>query len=165
MDCERINQMLSAYRDGELRMWNVRKVKRHLSSCRRCHEDYNEIVSVRQLLRSLPGPPASPAFWANTFLQIRASRRSPTLRTFYRTHQQTALGLSIVMLILGSLVLAPRKVDHALQQPPVIEPYVFVSLHASIRNEQPLADSGSLRYTIADLGHLDWDNDDVSRAD
>jgi hypothetical protein len=121
---------------------------------------------MRQLLRTMPDPSPTPAFWPGLFLRVRERRPSPKIRSLYdRAHQQTALGISIVLIILGSLVLAPHKVDDALQQTPAIHPYLLISLHAYMRNDQPLADSGSLQYTMATFGHLDLKNDDAARSD
>jgi len=165
LDCEQINQMLSAYRDGELKKRDMRRVTSHLSVCMRCNEDFTEIVRVREVIRSIPDPLPTSTFWPNMFLQIREGSPSPKIRSFYRAYQHTAWGLSIVLLVFWTLMLAPRKVDDARQQLPVMHPYALISLYASMRNDQPLADSGSLRYAIADRGRSDWDNDDAGRAD
>ena len=165
MDCERINELLSAYCDGALSLLRRRRVETHLRVCRRCREDVRELRAMRQLLRMLPQPEPSPAFWAGVQVSVRAIQRSAFKVIVRRTQPQLVWGLSFALVALAGLMLGPRKVDNGSMQMAVIDPNELISLHAALRNDQPLADSGSLRYVIAQPDGVERSNDPPAASD
>lgn len=61
--CERIREFLSPYMDGELDDKRARSLEEHLSRCRQCAEELEEMVRQEQLLKSvfhLPPPIKGP---------------------------------------------------------------------------------------------------------
>lgn len=59
MNCRRIQSALSAYIDGELTGEEMLLIRRHLSDCEFCSDEYNSLQVVKKLLGSLETVDAS----------------------------------------------------------------------------------------------------------
>lgn len=53
MNCRRVNSLMSAYIDGELAGVEMLAIKRHLSACSACREEFESIRSVKRLMSTM----------------------------------------------------------------------------------------------------------------
>ncbi|MCD6416743.1 MAG: zf-HC2 domain-containing protein, partial [Planctomycetes bacterium] len=78
MDCNLIQEKLSAYLDGELDAEGASGVQRHLEVCARCARELAELERLADVLDSLDGMAAAPDFAS----KVRAMAASaPEART------------------------------------------------------------------------------------
>lgn len=151
MDCESINNQLSAYMDGELSPRQAAKVQRHVANCPRCREDLSELQSVRALLSNATHAQPSPGFWTDTLQHIRSVTERPPARrpgAFWLPARATA---ALAVFTVACMVLSQVSRREAPPAPRTIDPAQLVSLHADLRTDLPLADSGSMRYIFTDM--------------
>src|SRR5207248_9189018 len=131
--------------EGELKTRASRKVELHVRRCRRCNDDLRELQTLRLLLRNSSQPLPSPALWRRTFLAIRnLNRRSKILTRQSGIH--TGLATVCCVVILTYLLMVPSEVNNTPPPSPTFDPATLVSMHADLRSDLPLADSGAMRY-------------------
>lgn len=53
MNCRQVSALISAYMDGELAGVEMLAIKRHLSLCQACNEEYESIRSVKRMMSRL----------------------------------------------------------------------------------------------------------------
>jgi anti-sigma factor RsiW len=151
MNCEYFNNKLSAYLDGELSNRESQRVRAHVCNCRRCWEDLRELEQLRVLLRNTCTITPESNFWTDVLRAIRLekpSRKTLRLRTMHRPSLGFALAGFVAAVLL--FVLVPRPSVRNAVQTRIVEPITLVSLHADVRNDLPLADSGSMRYVFTE---------------
>ncbi len=149
MECERCNDHLSAYADDALSGRERRQVRSHLETCRRCREDLAEIRTLSALLRATPDPEPSPSFWAETYSTVRKRGAAPP-RPAPLLHGGFGWGVALASVFVFLLMMPPRRINRAPIPPTPVAPAELISLHARLRSDQPLADSGSIHYALAD---------------
>ena len=151
MDCENINNLLSALIDKELSPREARRVRAHVAHCIRCAEDLTELEGVRRLLRNAPSSQPSPGFWADTLQNLRrlSSRNARHNRHIFRVPARAAAALAVVAL--GCALLSQGSLREPTVRTNTIDPAQLVLLHADLRTDLPLADSGSMRYVFTDM--------------
>jgi anti-sigma factor RsiW len=68
---------LSKYFDGELDVAESAVVEEHLKGCPRCHEAYEQLVSISEKLNVLPAAEPSPYFASRVKRAAAEARRAP----------------------------------------------------------------------------------------
>lgn len=71
MNCQQIARWLSASQDGELSQDLELKVRRHLSGCSACREEWNGLQQVVRSLRLVPPPAIDPFFSARVMAGLK----------------------------------------------------------------------------------------------
>ena len=150
MDCESINSKLGAYLDGELATRSARQVEMHMRQCRRCKDDLGELQNLRLLLRNSRHAPPSPAFWSTFYLAVRNLSPNRNIRLIRQIGMHTGLATVFCLVIVTYLLVVPSRISHTPPPSPTIEPAILVSMHADLRTDLPLADSGAMRYIFTD---------------
>ncbi len=168
MECERYNEKLSALCDGALSHADSERVRAHLDSCRRCTEDLAELKALKALLRGLPQPEPRTAFWADTHRKVRlhaASGARPARRLF-APRMHIGWGIAAAAIFVVGILAAPRRIDQTpLPREPAIHVAALVSLHANLRADRPLEDTGSLRFYAAEATAADLADDNKLDVD
>ena len=160
MECERNNQKLSELLDGQLSNHEKDRVLDHIKCCRRCAEDYQELKSVRLILRNLPADQANPVFWGGVYSRIHEiSRQRQRKSIFPWAAPHLAWGTACAVLFIMLMSLAPSTLNQAFMPTPTINPDALISLHASTRITQPLADPGTLRSIYTQANANEWTDD------
>lgn len=54
MDCEKIQEFISLYVDGELEQDKICELENHIESCESCKNEFNQILDIVDSLKSLP---------------------------------------------------------------------------------------------------------------
>jgi anti-sigma factor RsiW len=79
MNCESIQQELSAYYDGELPSKEAAAIEQHLSGCEACGQELGRIDKVWDLLDALPVVRPSAEFKARFWEKVRREEEKPGL--------------------------------------------------------------------------------------
>jgi hypothetical protein len=150
MNCESINNLISAFIDDELGPIRTRQVKLHLSRCQRCRDDMAELQTLRLLLRSSSTGNPTPGFWSSVSTSIRAQNGSPYILRPRKSQLRFGFVTASVIIAVVAVTLMPRSTRDTTYPSRNLEPLTLVSLHADMRTDLPLADSGSARYIFTE---------------
>jgi len=96
-DCERIDELLEAFLDGELEVTEAMAVERHVAGCRQCGESLSLAQRIRDTLRSA-GMPACPDELTPA-IETLASRPRPSAGNW-----RHALAAGLAALAIGAAV-------------------------------------------------------------
>lgn len=82
MNCRKVNQLLSAYMDGELRGVEHRQVFEHLARCSECEQEYESFLQMKRMLGVMRTHQPSPDLQARiaysvTWEEAQAVSRTP----------------------------------------------------------------------------------------
>jgi len=154
---------LSEYLDGRLGAAELRRVRIHLSTCRRCRDDLREMEILKRVVRRVPVPEPRDGFWEDTLQTVRVRRQRPVARASYRYALGVAAGIVLVGIMLMSRPYQPIPSPRATMPEITINPASLISLHARERARSPLADIGKVRFAgseadaadLADNGRFD----------
>ena len=80
MNCNSVQNLLSAYIDGELRGTDSIQVRDHLNHCDSCREEFSGLQAVHQMLRSVSNAPEPPEFLEEKLLTRAMMPRKHALR-------------------------------------------------------------------------------------
>jgi anti-sigma factor RsiW len=114
---DHLDELLSAYLDGELSPADLATAETHLAGCGACRGELDAVLATRHLLRRLPGR-LPPSGWYRDVVVTDARRR----RTARSAATWIALGAAAASAI---LLLAPGEPSVA---PPVFQ---FVDAHSA----------------------------------
>ncbi|MBL9016526.1 MAG: zf-HC2 domain-containing protein [Myxococcales bacterium] len=84
MSCERIQEKLTAYLDGELAGQDGSVVRGHLRECATCRQAASDEAALRDGLRSLPPVDPPPSLWAGVQAQLAAAEVADAKRPAWR---------------------------------------------------------------------------------
>lgn len=96
MKCSQVQEMLSAYHDGELDDDAQSQVSDHLAECSRCASELNGFQSLSRVTETLRTP-APPEMWGR--LEDRMDRR----RRIFLSHPSVAKGFALAAMVLLAL--------------------------------------------------------------
>lgn len=104
-----ITDRLSAYLDGALNVRDLERVQAHLETCPACVREYDELVALRGLLRSLPEPAVPEGFVQRLHWRLtrevaqgaRAGRRDLLAAVSRPASLRLALACAALLLVLG----------------------------------------------------------------
>lgn len=96
-DCERIDELLEAFLDGELEVGEAMAVERHVAECRQCSDSLALAERIRDTLRSA-GEPACPEGLTPAIERL-ASRTRPSAGNWRK-----ALAAGLAALAIGAAV-------------------------------------------------------------
>ena len=105
MKCSDINELLSAYVNGELSRTQQEFVEEHLSSCARCRAVLADYTAVRHHLTSLRATPLRPDIKEVTMSKIKAA--DILKKPIQRWTRPTLIAAPIVAILVALLVLHP----------------------------------------------------------
>jgi hypothetical protein len=108
VNCQATNNLLQDYIDGRLTGRDSEFVSAHLEECAACTEDYQNTLSVIELLKDVPVPPASADFASRALARASdAGKTSPGRRLPYFASGIAASFLVVFMLL--SLMINPAR--------------------------------------------------------
>jgi len=84
VNCRKVNQLLSAYMDGELRGIEQRQVFEHLARCAECELEYESILQMKRMLGCMRTQQPSPDLqarisYALTWEEAQSASRTPEM--------------------------------------------------------------------------------------
>jgi predicted anti-sigma-YlaC factor YlaD len=84
VNCRKVNQLLSAYIDGELRGIEQRQVFEHVARCSDCDEEYESLLQMKRMLGCMRTHQPSPDLqaritYAITWDEAQSANRSPAM--------------------------------------------------------------------------------------
>lgn len=84
MNCRKVNQLLSAYMDGELCGIEQRQVFEHLARCPECDEEYQSFLQMKRMLGCMRTQQPSPDLqarisYAVTWEETQSANRKPAM--------------------------------------------------------------------------------------
>lgn len=84
MNCRKVNQLLSAYMDGELCGVDQRQVFEHLARCPECDQEYQSFLQMKRMLGCMRTQQPSPDLqarisYALTWEENQAANRTPSM--------------------------------------------------------------------------------------
>jgi anti-sigma factor RsiW len=148
MNCERVQNLLSAYVDHELSPDEQRVVRAHLVGCSACSAEHETLVALKGRLSALESLEVPEDFFSE--LSARLDVEEPISGastvggvTFRWRHYWPAAAAAV----LAVAVLVPSlrlSADHQ-----VIDPDSFFRQHTLTSAAQPLADNSVLSYYVA----------------
>jgi anti-sigma factor RsiW len=111
MNCQRVNQVLSAYQDGELDPALGHEVDLHLQGCPACHAEWDGLQKLVQHLRLVQPPVVDPFFSTRVMagLQARPEKK-------FRLLQAAAYALIFVMIFLTGFFLQTSTASRAAEK-------------------------------------------------
>jgi len=77
MKCRQVQEKLSAFQDGELKLRAQEKVREHLKSCPACRERYEEMEKIWQALGDFKEIIPEPGFYGQLVKKINESHETP----------------------------------------------------------------------------------------
>jgi anti-sigma factor RsiW len=124
MTCERIEELLSAYLEGELSGAEKREVEAHLAGCPSCAELLSFLRETQGALSSLPEIEPSPALMAKLYaIPEKKSYFKPVVRFLLRPDLQPVYAaFSVLFLALSFIFFTPqgsgvrKEIDRRLHQ-------------------------------------------------
>ena len=157
MECEKANNLLSAYVDGALSPRQRARVERHVSTCARCCEDVIELRNLKALLSDITSPEPAPEFWS---CALRSATASPVVRR-HRIERRIRAASAAGLTLLALLAIPKIFPSETLPLKPVhtVNVSTLVQLHANMRSVSPLAEIGSLQYARSRANVADWSDD------
>jgi len=148
----RVEQLLSAYLDGELLAPDTAQVQDHLLECAVCREAHDRLRATKSLVGGLPVAEPSAEFWAG----VRAPAAHPPVRTPHRPVRRIlmrrgmawAAAAAIVVLALALTPWIKGAADrlHAAE----IGVDLYVREHAIQMSAEPLSDRAYLGVVAGD---------------
>lgn len=110
--CDLISDLLSPYLDGELSELDAKRVEKHLHTCPRCQQEFDELQETLNLVQSfglINAPPDLRVEIMQELEQIRSVRQK--LMQWFPTPgiRVAALAASLVMLVLGSFIVIQQE--------------------------------------------------------
>ncbi len=106
MNCRDLEELLSAYADGELSRTQKEFIEEHLSACTECRETLAEYEAVGHKLSSLREMPATSDIRGTTLSKIKAYRALPD-KSYRRWLQPAGAAVAIVAVIAILLITQP----------------------------------------------------------
>ena len=103
MNCRDLEELLSAYTDGELRRTQREFVEEHLAGCSHCQATLADYMKVRQQLTSLRVVPTMPDIKGATMLKIKDTHNRPVPRWI----RPALAAIPVVTVLIALLVLQP----------------------------------------------------------
>ena len=84
MNCRKVNQLLSAYIDGELRGVEHRQVFEHLARCSECEQEYESFLQMKRMLGCMRTQQPTPDLqariaYALSWEEAQAAGRTPSM--------------------------------------------------------------------------------------
>ncbi len=80
MNCRRVINLLSAYIDGELAGMEMLEIRRHLSECEECREEYDSILATKHALSQLSNVAPREDFLATVLARLDEVEITPLQR-------------------------------------------------------------------------------------
>lgn len=130
---------LTAYADGALTPEEAAEIAAHLASCASCREMLDDLVAVRELLRSIPDPLPHPAALPRTLARLQR-RRIP----------RWLAGWAVI----GAVAAAALLLLQVRVLPPLHDPGTsawYFQQHARLSSTQPMADLTLSSYLSSGL--------------
>jgi DNA-binding transcriptional MerR regulator len=109
MNCSHVRQRLPELLYGDLNPHEAAALQEHLKGCAECRKDGFSLERVRQMLDTLPVPPA--AFTLQQLYEKATQRQALRLRRWRRT-AQVLCGIAALLLLVFFLRLDLRVDDH-----------------------------------------------------
>lgn len=72
MTCWFVSASIEDLVDDHLSSVKIEQVRRHLDSCKKCREEYQETINLKKLLQRVPTFDPGPDYWSETSRLIRA---------------------------------------------------------------------------------------------
>ena len=80
MNCRKVNNLLSAYIDGELAGYEYRQIRDHLARCPECLDEYEGLLQTKRLLSRLRVQEAAPELPASILKRIETMDAAESVR-------------------------------------------------------------------------------------
>ena len=111
MNCRKVNQLLSAYMDGELRGVEQRQVFEHLARCSDCEQEYESFLQMKRMLGCMRTQHPTPDLqariaYALTWEEAQSAGRTPAMlwtrlrlqaQNLFSSPQGMGLGAMVVL--------------------------------------------------------------------
>jgi outer membrane lipoprotein-sorting protein len=110
MNCRDLEELLSAYADGELSRTQREFVEEHLSGCADCRATLAEFEAAGRKLASLRETPASPDISKSTLSKIKTTKALPD-KSYRRWLRPVTAAVAIVAVIAVMLVAQPWNLE------------------------------------------------------
>ncbi len=115
MNCRHVQSIMSAYVDGELTGVEMMSVRRHISECKECFAEYEDIVFTKRAVANLKNTGPRPDFLATLYAKLD-EETIPSYRKYLNSinsfiHRKmspvtaalTACGLALAILSAGNM--------------------------------------------------------------
>jgi anti-sigma factor RsiW len=148
----RVEQLLSAYVDGELTQAEARAVEEHLLDCGACRRAYEDLRATKALLGALPVAEPPAGWWSSLRAPLVPSRsragRGGRWLPLRGWRPAWALGALLLILALAAAPLVKGTMDrlHATE----IGVDLYVREHALQMSAEPLVDRAYLGLVAGD---------------
>jgi anti-sigma factor RsiW len=91
LNCRKVNNLLSAYMDGELPGIESLQIRDHLNACNQCAEDYNQLLHMKRLLGRMKVQAPAHNMPERIFQTIRVDSQLASQRSLNaRVHEMSA---------------------------------------------------------------------------
>ena len=104
MNCRDLEELLSAYADGELPRTQREFIEEHLAVCVDCRETLAEYIQAGYKISSLWGLPESPDIRRDTIARVKASEM-PSEKS-YGQRLRTVIAAGVMVIVLAVLLVA-----------------------------------------------------------
>lgn len=159
MNCERVQNLLSAYLDNELTTEEHRLVRAHLVTCAECNCEYEAMSDVKARLSSLESLEVPPGFFEEVSARLQAEEtliasEAPSrplgfrnVRAGLRSRVWYWPAAAAAVLVMALAIPAV----HTEKGSQIIEPDSFFRQHSLISAAQPLADNAVASFYMASV--------------
>ncbi len=113
-DCVELNELVSAYADGELAGADLERVEKHVGDCAECREFVAACRRIDSAVRAdLVPPPVEAERWGTMLVQLKAATGSSATKRKWRLHPARVIAFASTMAaacLLGlAFVMLPRQ--------------------------------------------------------
>jgi anti-sigma factor RsiW len=155
MTCRRVRALLSDYVDERMPLVRMQKLRSHLSACPDCRGEWQELVALKHVLKTVKAPQAPEGFWDLALRRVREQRLDPRRHRMMRRmglwnllwRRAPALAAGIAAVSLA--VLVPLSATLDARDAPAIDTHAALTHHAAYSARLPLTDRGPLNSVLA----------------
>ena len=163
MNCRTCQNNLSSFADGAMAERDRERMSAHIAECGTCRDQLDELIALKALLGGAPDPTPSRDFWRASMSRLTpliVSRRKARLRVQRLRLAGAAFAAAIIGIAALQMPTATESDAPSVRSAPAtFDPAALISLHAAVRATRPLADTGKIRYAIAEGNARDYAND------
>lgn len=148
MECNKVDNLLSAYIDRELLTPDMNRIKEHLEKCQKCKLEYQSLLRIKNRLADLEEKELPPYFISKLIAKIQDEEKFPLRYKILRLLSQRYAVIPTVAgaLIIFLLILLSIFNSFFIRPNDTLATHFYIKEHTRYAINQPLSESVSLAF-------------------
>jgi predicted anti-sigma-YlaC factor YlaD len=148
MECNKVDNLLSAYIDGELLSSDMNSIKEHLEKCQKCKLEYQSLLRIKNILSNLKEKELPKYFLNSLYTRINREGlnfpwRDKILRFINQRYTLIPVLTTAVMIF---LLIVSFYVTDFFKKPDDISTHFYIKEHTRYAINQPFSESVYLAF-------------------